>query len=278
MSQIPINPWTDRQHLTTAAYADSANLTARADIYHYQQPHIDIVGWALDQVQWRGDEQVVDVGCGPGSYLGRLAQRPGLRLIGVDLSRGMLADLQRGWDATLSRPRLAAADVQSLPLPDASCDVALAMHMLYHVPDIPRAAHELRRVLRHGGVLLALTNGEPHMREMKDLYDAALAAVAVEAEPYERIFRRFTLENGADFLQPVFNEVDRRDVASALVIPEAEPVLRYIASTRSVRELALPRGVTWDMVMAEIERIVAYTIAEQGVFRVSTRSGAFVCR
>jgi SAM-dependent methyltransferase len=86
---------TDRRHLTTAAYANSANLMA--DIYRYQQPRLDIVGWALDQVRWEGVKRVVDVGCGPGQYLRRLAQRAGLDLIGLDLSRGMLADLERGW-------------------------------------------------------------------------------------------------------------------------------------------------------------------------------------
>jgi ubiquinone/menaquinone biosynthesis C-methylase UbiE len=32
---------------------------------------------------------------------------------------------------------LVQSDAQRLPLPDGSVDVALAMHMLYHVPDIP---------------------------------------------------------------------------------------------------------------------------------------------
>src|SRR5262245_16752674 len=142
--------YTDRQHLTTQAYADSANLAARANIYRYQQPQVDLIDWVLEQVAWGGAERVLAVGCGPGAYMRRLARRPGLRLIGMDLSRGMLGDLLAGWDSA-PPPALAVADVQSLPLPGASCDVALAMHMLYHVPDIERAAGELRRVLRAGG-------------------------------------------------------------------------------------------------------------------------------
>ena len=30
-------------------------------------------------------------------------------------------------------------------------DVALAMHMLYHVPDVPAAVAELRRIVKPGG-------------------------------------------------------------------------------------------------------------------------------
>jgi ubiquinone/menaquinone biosynthesis C-methylase UbiE len=133
--------YTDQRRLRTQAYANSDNLLARASVYRYQQPRIDLAGWALEQVAWRGDEWVLDVGCGPGQYLRRLAERPGLRLIAMDLSRGMLTDLARAWDRETPLPRRAVADVQALPLPDASLDVALAMHMLYYVPDIERAAH-----------------------------------------------------------------------------------------------------------------------------------------
>ena len=62
------NHWTDRDNLTTAAYGTSTNLMARASIYQYQQPSIDIVGRALDHVAWRGDQQGADVGCGAGAY------------------------------------------------------------------------------------------------------------------------------------------------------------------------------------------------------------------
>ena len=161
--------YTDQRLLRTQAYANSDNLLARASIYHYQQPQIDLVGWALEQVAWRGDERVLDVGCGPGQYLRRLAERPGLRLIGMDISRGMLADLARAWDVAVPLPQRVVADVQALPLPDASLDVALTMHMLYHVPDIERAARELRRVLRPGGTLLAVTGGASHLTELRAL-------------------------------------------------------------------------------------------------------------
>jgi ubiquinone/menaquinone biosynthesis C-methylase UbiE len=278
MSQ-PSDLHTDRRHLTTAAYANSANLMARADIYKYQQPPIDIVGWAFGQVRWEGVERVVDVGCGPGQYLRPLAQRAGLCLVGLDLSRGMLADLERGWRFGLPRPHLAVADAQALPLPDASCDLALAMHMLYHVPDIEQAARELRRVLRPGGVLLALTNGARHTQEMNEVYATAVARLSdQQATPEPRWSRRFALENGAALLRHAFAQVKQREIASTLIIPEAAPVLGYFASTRATREPYLPAGVAWDAVMAEAEQIVTETVASQGAFRVQTHVGLFICR
>jgi len=85
---------TDRRHLTTVAYATGANLAARQSIYRFQRPQLHFIDWALTQVDWAGVTSVVDVGCGNGAYLRRLAQRVP-RVVGVDLSRGMLADVVR---------------------------------------------------------------------------------------------------------------------------------------------------------------------------------------
>jgi SAM-dependent methyltransferase len=80
-------------------------------------------------------------------FLRRIAAyRPDLRALGLDLSPGM--------------GPAAVADAQRLPLPDASAEAVLAMHMLHHVPDIDRAVAEMARVLRPGGVALAASNGD----------------------------------------------------------------------------------------------------------------------
>ncbi len=60
MPRTSTDPYTDRQRLVTAAYGNSANLTARADIYSYQQPSIDLATCVLNYVEWRGDEQDPD--------------------------------------------------------------------------------------------------------------------------------------------------------------------------------------------------------------------------
>ena len=68
ISNASIDLHTDRRHLITQAYADGAHLAARADIYRYQRPRIDLAGWVLAQVNWTGTGQVLGIGCGPGTY------------------------------------------------------------------------------------------------------------------------------------------------------------------------------------------------------------------
>jgi SAM-dependent methyltransferase len=270
---------TDRQHLTTSAYATADNLAARQAIYAYQQPRIDFPAWALDQAPWRGGETALDVGCGNGGYLRRLAARPDppSRLLGFDLSRGMLEEVRRAWEPGWQSPRLTVADIQSLPLPDGVCDVALAMHMLYHVPDIGRAAAELRRVLRPGGVLLAATNGEGHLREMDNLINRALVRVTGHGPTLiDAAGRRFSLETGVAPLRTAFAAVERRDAVAELLIPDPAPVVRYAASMSTLRAL-LSADADWAAALAEVGRLATAEIAAHGAFRVATHAGVFVC-
>ena len=56
---------------------------------------------------------------------------------------------------------------QDLPYADESFDVVAALWMLYHVPDVDRALAEVRRVLRPGGLFVAVTNGDGHVADLR---------------------------------------------------------------------------------------------------------------
>ena len=103
--------------------------------------------------------EVLEVGCGTGALWANVAPLlPDLRLTLTDLSEGMLAAAERAVSplTNVAVAGVRTCDVQELPFPDRSFDVAVANHMLYHVPDPLLAAAELARVLRPGGVLLQL--------------------------------------------------------------------------------------------------------------------------
>jgi len=70
-------------------YADDRNLRARQQLWRYQSPFFDIVGWVLDLAGISPGMLVLDAGCGNGAYLRALLDRQ-VRAIGCDLSMGML--------------------------------------------------------------------------------------------------------------------------------------------------------------------------------------------
>jgi ubiquinone/menaquinone biosynthesis C-methylase UbiE len=91
---------------------------------------------------------VLECGCGTGLLLERFAEFARTAK-GIDLSPGMLARAkERGLDVT-------EGSVTELPFADASFDVTCSFKVLAHVPDIGRALHEMARVTRPGGVVLA---------------------------------------------------------------------------------------------------------------------------
>lgn len=263
---------TDRRALTTEAYASDANLAARQSIYRYVDPPVDFHAWTLDHVVWEGVERVVDVGCGNGAYFPGLRRRidPDGTVVGFDLSEGMLRTARH------DGARLAVADAQALPLPDDVVDVVLAMHMLYHVPDVELALRELRRVLRPGGALLVATNGRDHQRELNDEFRRATGVSGDELLRVSAV--RFSLENGEALLRTAFDDVLLAELPRTLVVPETEPLVAYVNSSRSWREHLLPPELTWAECLERIREAVGAEIARSGAFRVTVHPCVFVCR
>jgi len=120
----------------------------------------------LDEVAWRGDEVVLDLGCGDGLMAIAAARRaPGGRVIAIDDwdrphggRQGSPARVRENADAegVAGRLEVRHGPLDRLDLPDDSVDVATACFCLHHLPEArrARALGELARVLRPGGRLL----------------------------------------------------------------------------------------------------------------------------
>ena len=104
-----------------------------------------------------GGGPVLDIGCGPAQAGGFLAAR-GTRVLGLDLSAGMLATAAARWGGL--GLGVACGDLRRLPVRDACCAGVTSFYVLHHVPreDLATALREIRRVLRPGGGLLLATH------------------------------------------------------------------------------------------------------------------------
>lgn len=93
--------------------------------------------------------RVLDIGCGPGWDTARLREL-GLRVCGVDYSRGMLAQARLRGGLPLAR-----TDMRRLPVRAAAMDGLWVCASFLHIPrrDGPATLREFHATLRPGGVL-----------------------------------------------------------------------------------------------------------------------------
>ena len=109
---------------------------------------------------------ILDAGCGSGRLL-RAAHRrwPRARLVGVDPSVGMI---EAG--KALTPAELHHSGAESMPIPDASIDLAFSTIAFHHWADQARGLSEIARVLRPGGHFVLIDNIGPDWlaRYLKD--------------------------------------------------------------------------------------------------------------
>lgn len=98
---------------------------------------------------------VVDVGCGSGYSLPKLAQRFAPReLIGVDIDPQMLEAARAEAAHAGVAARLVEASNTRMPLADASVDLLFCHQTFHHIVEQEQALAEFLRVLKPGGLLL----------------------------------------------------------------------------------------------------------------------------
>ncbi|HEX5066172.1 MAG TPA: class I SAM-dependent methyltransferase [Myxococcota bacterium] len=111
---------------------------------------------ALDVLAVQPGEEVLEVGCGHGRTLARLAATAGVRVAGVDPSDVMVGVARRRLRRAIAagRAEVALGSGEALPHPAARFDAAFAVHVVYFWREPQADLQELRRVLRPGGRLL----------------------------------------------------------------------------------------------------------------------------
>ncbi len=113
-----------------------------------------LFGGGREWVCSRAQGEVLEIAAGTGRNLPFYPE--GVRLVGVELSPGMLEIARRRAQELSVQAELRVGDAHDLPFPDASFDTVVATLALCTIPDDSRAVAEAARVLRPGGLLLLL--------------------------------------------------------------------------------------------------------------------------
>lgn len=268
---------TNQEYLRSEQYAGAGNLNARIALHSlFTTNRYGWFRWVFDHLEGLPKEaRLLELGSGSCRLWAESMERipPGWTITLSDFSPGMLVDGQKALGESSGRFNFEIVDAQSIPFPEATFDAVIANHMLYHVPDRPSAFANIQRVLKPGGTLFAATNGAKHMLETYTLGRKAHPILAQAAQELIS-HNQFTLENGAEQLNPWFEVVAVNRYDDSLEVTEVEPLVDYLLSMAVFNKLPLGR----EELRTVLGKIIGAEIEQKGKIHIQKSTGMFIAR
>lgn len=131
----------------------------RLFLWNMNVRHSHLTDWGLGQVPLANDFRILDIGCGGGRTIEKLAAVASAgKVFGIDYSAASVAAARNTNARWLEAGRVAIqqGSVSHLPFPDGSFDVATAVETHYYWPDLEADLREVLRVLKPGGRLVII--------------------------------------------------------------------------------------------------------------------------
>ena len=166
----------------------------RAMLARMNESHAKLVEWGLSHIDLSTDDTVLDIGCGGGNTLARMAEHVTKgHLVGIDYAEASV-EASRAFNAELieaGRMEILHGSVEHLPFADGHFDAVVTVESFYFWPSPEKSLAEVARVVKKGGTFLLLA--EIYGRD--DLPEGIRAKVAgydltnPTPEEFERLFR-----------------------------------------------------------------------------------------
>ena len=262
-----MSKFTDQQYLKTDQYRDSTNLDARVVLHQrFSTNPYGWFRWVFDTLlKLPENAKILELGCGPGYMWKENVNRipAGWNITLSDLSSGMVDAAWRNLVVTGRAFQFKEIDAQSIPFEDEAFDAVIANHMLYHVPDRPKAIAEIKRILKPGGRLIATTIGQNHLKEI-----ANWIRYVSPASDFESFGSPFTLENGLEQLEQFFSQVTVSRYSDNLDVTEVKPIIAFILSTSHAAEII-------EEELAKLEIELEQELKEKSKIFIQKDSGLF---
>lgn len=264
-----MSKFTDQDYLKDEQYRSPDNLNFRIALHeNYSTAEQPWTTWVYEHLAIADQQKVLAVGCGNATQWRDNVRRfpDDSQFYLMDLSIGMLRSGREAIGPADARFNYYSGDAQFLPFEDAQFDRVTANHMLYHVPTIELGVAECARVLKPDGLFIAATNGATHMVDLYTLFE--------EFKPGFRIpdsdRRRFSLQNGWDYLIPRFAEVRLDFYPSDLWVTDAQALVNYAFSMWDVED-----DIT-NQKAIEMLDFFNQKIAKAGGIRIRKETGIFL--
>lgn len=149
----------------------------RFTLWRMNASHSKLTDWGLGHVSVEKDCTILDVGCGGGKTVSKLAAMAAKgKVYGVDFSEESVAVSKKtnARPIAAGRVEIQRASVSQLPFPDGMFDLVTAVETHFWWPDIPEGTREIFRVVKPRGSLILIA----------EIYKGANTLAARLAEKY----------------------------------------------------------------------------------------------
>jgi ubiquinone/menaquinone biosynthesis C-methylase UbiE len=139
--------------------------------------HSKLTDWGLEQISIENDHTILDIGCGGGRTVSKLAAIATQgKVYGVDYSEESVAATRKTNAQWIGHGRVEVrhGSVSQLPFPDGMFDLVTAVETHFWWPDLPGDIREVSRVMKPGGTLVLIA----------EIYKGANTMAAKLAEKY----------------------------------------------------------------------------------------------
>jgi SAM-dependent methyltransferase len=131
----------------------------RINLRRMNRRHSGLTEWGLAYVSIRSRDTILDVGCGGGKTIARLAAAAtDGKIYGIDYSDASVTASRRAnrKEIASGRVQILPGSVSRLPFPEAMFDLVTAVETHYYWPDLTADAREILRVLKPGGTFILI--------------------------------------------------------------------------------------------------------------------------
>jgi len=158
-------------------YSKPTGWLGRFTLWRMNSRHSKLTDWGLGHVSIESQHTILDVGCGGGRTVSKLAAIAAKgKVYGIDYSEESVTATKRTnarW-IDLDRVEVLHGSVSRLPFPDGMFDLVTGVETHFWWPDLPGDTREVFRVLKPAGALILIA----------EVYKGAITTVSKLAEKY----------------------------------------------------------------------------------------------
>ncbi len=254
-------------------------------ILSYSKNTADIRDVALEGLDLRGVESAIDLGCSYGFFTEKMAPRLGKSafITGIDIVDEENRDsFLRIVEAAGRRGRFIGGSADQVKhFESRTFDLVVASYSLYFFPHL---IGEIGRILRRGGIFIAVTHTERSLDEIIGLIPGTMSRVGLESSgelAIRRLFRAFSMESGREKLEEFFDRIEIVVYPNKLVFPKEniEDCIDYLYKKRCLlfKEVIDEKPELLEHVMGEIFGELKAIAQREGAVEITKSDCIFRC-